>query len=75
MQSLRHGFAKRITKILELLTLPLFCHFPVSRMISNSQKQGILSDAELGNPILTNASTFENLYSEKIARSLAMFML
>jgi hypothetical protein len=37
-------------------------------MISNSQKQGMLSDAEFGNRILTNASTFENFYSEKIAR-------
>jgi hypothetical protein len=44
-------------------------------MISNSQKQGMLSDAELGNRILTNASTFENFYSEKIARSLALSML
>ena len=57
------------------LIISLFCHSPVSRMISNSQTQGMLSDAEFGNHILTNASTFENFYSEKIARSLALSRL
>lgn len=35
----------------------LFCHFPLSRMISNSQKQGMLSDAEFGNRILTSLAS------------------